>query len=61
MVKPWWTFVWCRSHSRPEFSSEVEQPGPISPYGTQGSEQSFEFGLERLLDGIGVLILNPSR
>jgi AcrR family transcriptional regulator len=24
-------------------------------------ERSFEFGLERLLDGIGVLILNPSR
>lgn len=25
------------------------------------SERSFEFGLERLLDGIGVLMLNPSR
>jgi hypothetical protein len=24
-------------------------------------ERSFEFGLERLLDGIGVLILNASR
>jgi AcrR family transcriptional regulator len=35
--------------------------GTARPYATQGSEQSFEFGLERLLDGIGVLILNPSR
>jgi AcrR family transcriptional regulator len=26
-----------------------------------GAERSFEFGLERLLDGIGVLMLNPSR
>jgi AcrR family transcriptional regulator len=25
------------------------------------SERSFEFGLERLLDGIGILMLNPSR
>jgi AcrR family transcriptional regulator len=25
------------------------------------AERSFEFGLERLLDGIGVLMLNPSR
>jgi AcrR family transcriptional regulator len=31
------------------------------PYAGNGSEQSFEFGLERLLDGIGVFILNPSR
>ena len=26
-----------------------------------GSERFFEFGLERLLDGIGILMLNPSR
>jgi AcrR family transcriptional regulator len=30
------------------------------PAGT-ARERSFEFGLERLLDGVGVLILNPSR
>jgi AcrR family transcriptional regulator len=29
--------------------------------GPDAAERSFEFGLERLLDGIGVLILNPSR
>jgi AcrR family transcriptional regulator len=29
--------------------------------GTDAAERSFEFGLERLLDGIGVLILNASR
>jgi AcrR family transcriptional regulator len=28
---------------------------------TSAAEQLFEFGLERLLDGIGVLILDPSR
>ena len=32
-----------------------ELPAPYAP------ERSFEFGLERLLDGIGVLMLNPSR
>ena len=29
--------------------------------GAAGSDRSFEFGLERLIDAIGVLILNPSR
>jgi AcrR family transcriptional regulator len=29
--------------------------------GTDAAERSFEFGLERLLDGVGVLILNPAR
>jgi hypothetical protein len=28
---------------------------------TAAPDRSFEFGLERLLDGIGVLMLNPSR
>ncbi len=38
--------------------------GPVAagePQGAAGQERSFEFGLERLLDGIGVLILNPAR
>ena len=38
--------------------------GPIAGAELRGAvapERSFEFGLERLLDGIGVLILNPSR
>lgn len=38
--------------------------GPIADAELQGSAgggRSFEFGLERLLDGIGVLMLNPSR
>jgi AcrR family transcriptional regulator len=29
--------------------------------GVHAAERSFEFGLERLLDGVGVLVLNPSR
>jgi AcrR family transcriptional regulator len=29
--------------------------------GTDAAERSFEFGLERLLDGVGVVILNPAR
>jgi AcrR family transcriptional regulator len=38
--------------------------GPVAGHDLQAAyapERSFEFGLERLLDGIGVLILNPSR
>jgi AcrR family transcriptional regulator len=38
--------------------------GPVAGQELQSAyapERSFEFGLERLLDGIGVLILNPSR
>ena len=38
--------------------------GPVAAEELQGAdapERSFEFGLERLLDGVGVLILNPSR
>jgi AcrR family transcriptional regulator len=38
--------------------------GPVAGAELQAAssrERSFEFGLERLLDGIGVLILNPSR
>ena len=38
--------------------------GPVAGEELQAAvapERSFEFGLERLLDGIGVLILNPSR
>ena len=37
--------------------------GPVAAGQPQaaGPERSFEFGLERLLDGIGVLILNPAR
>lgn len=38
--------------------------GPVADAELEGAaatERSFEFGLERLLDGIGVLILNPSR
>ena len=37
----------------PVAGEELPAPSP--------RERSFEFGLERLLDGIGVLILNPSR
>jgi AcrR family transcriptional regulator len=55
------------------FSSRVFDPdrfptaarvGPVAHevlQGAGGRDRSFEFGLERLLDGIGVLILNPSR
>jgi hypothetical protein len=38
--------------------------GPVAGNDLQAAyapERSFEFGLERLLDGVGVLILNPSR
>ncbi len=37
--------------------------GPVAgeEVGAYDPARSFEFGLERLLDGIGVLILNPSR
>ena len=38
--------------------------GPVAGAELQAAsspERSFEFGLERLLDGIGVLILDPSR
>jgi AcrR family transcriptional regulator len=47
---------------RPSAADGTPPPrAPGEPYAGQGSEASFEFGLERLLDGIGVLILNPSR
>ena len=41
-------------------AARVAQAGESLPDAV-ASERSFEFGLERLLDGIGVLMLNPSR
>jgi AcrR family transcriptional regulator len=41
-------------------AARVTQAGESLPDAV-ASERSFEFGLERLLDGIGVLLLNPSR
>ena len=37
--------------------AQAKEPRPDA----DATERSFEFGLERLLDGIGVLMLNPSR
>jgi AcrR family transcriptional regulator len=41
-------------------AARVAQAGAALP-DDGAAERSFEFGLERLLDGIGVLMLNPSR
>ncbi len=51
-------------HADPVRFPTAARVGPAAggrPQGTAGQERSFEFGLERLLDGIGVLILNPAR
>jgi AcrR family transcriptional regulator len=56
----WWTAMAPHAERFPT----VARVGPVAGNDLQGAsapERSFEFGLERLLDGVGVLILNPSR
>ena len=60
--QPWWTG--SGPHTDPARFPTAARVGPVAggqPQGAAGQERSFEFGLERLLDGIGVLILNPAR
>ena len=56
----WWTAMAPHVERFPT----VARVGPVAGNDLQAAsapERSFEFGLERLLDGIGVLILNASR
>ena len=49
---------------RLELFPTAARVGPVAGAELQGTDaavRSFEFGLERLLDGVGVLILNPAR
>jgi AcrR family transcriptional regulator len=49
---------------RLELFPTAARVGPVAGaelQGTDSAERAFEFGLERLLDGVGVLILNPAR
>ncbi len=58
----WWTAT--GPYADPVRFPTAARVGPVAggePQGAAGQERSFEFGLERLLDGIGVLILNPAR
>ncbi|TFV90051.1 TetR/AcrR family transcriptional regulator C-terminal domain-containing protein [Blastococcus sp. CT_GayMR16] len=62
----WWTAM--APHAERFFDAErfptAARVGPAAGNDRQAArapERSFEFGLERLLDGIGVLILNASR
>ena len=62
----WWAAM--EPHVERFFDAErfptAARVGPVAGEELQAAyvpERSFEFGLERLLDGIGVLILNPSR
>ena len=58
----WW--LASGPHADPVRFPTAARVGPVAggqPQGAAGRERSFEFGLERLLDGIGVLILNPAR
>ena len=60
--QPWWAAT--GPHADPARFPTAARVGPLAggePQGAAGRERSFEFGLERLLDGIGVLILNPAR
>ncbi|TFV78503.1 TetR/AcrR family transcriptional regulator [Blastococcus sp. CT_GayMR19] len=62
----WWeaTAPYVAQVFDPERFPTAARVGPLAGEELQGAvapERSFEFGLERLLDGIGVLILNPSR
>ena len=58
-----------RSPTPSRSSTRTASPPPPGSPGAPGRtppdaaapDRSFEFGLERLLDGIGVLMLNPSR
>jgi hypothetical protein len=43
----------------PTAARVVAVTGPVAP--DVAPATAFEFGLERLLDGIGILMLNPSR
>jgi AcrR family transcriptional regulator len=62
----WWTAM--APHAERFFDAghfpTAARVGPVAGHDLQAAyapERSFEFGLERLLDGIGVLILNASR
>lgn len=62
----WWSAM--EPHVERFFDAErfptAARVGPVAGNDLQAAyapERSFEFGLERLLDGIGILILNPSR
>jgi AcrR family transcriptional regulator len=62
----WWTAM--APHAERFFDAErfptAARVGSVAGDDLQAAstpERSFEFGLERLLDGVGVLILNPSR
>ena len=60
--RPWW--LAGGPHVDPVRFPTAARVGPVAggqPQGAASQERSFEFGLERLLDGIGVLILNPAR
>jgi AcrR family transcriptional regulator len=62
----WWaaTAPYVAQVFDPDRFPTAARVGPVAGEELQGAvapERSFEFGLERLLDGIGVLILNPSR
>jgi AcrR family transcriptional regulator len=62
----WWTAMapYAERFFDAEHFPTASRVGPIAGNDLQGAyapERSFEFGLERLLDGIGVLILNASR
>jgi AcrR family transcriptional regulator len=63
---PWWTAM--APHAERFFDAEhfptAARVGPVAGIDRRAAdarERSFEFGLDRLLDGIGVLILNASR
>jgi AcrR family transcriptional regulator len=62
----WWTATapYLEQVFDPERFPTAARVGPAAGEELQAAyapERSFEFGLERLLDGVGVLILNPSR
>jgi AcrR family transcriptional regulator len=64
--KQWWeaTAPYVEQVFDRERFPTAARVGPVAGEELQGAyapERSFEFGLERLLDGIGVLILNASR